>query len=122
MVEVIMETLRRELKRGTIELVLLSLLKGEDMYGYQIVASLEERGGPLFKLKEGTLYPVLYRLEDSGYIDSYRDNPKRGVPRKYYKLTHDGAMRLTAMKEEWTQFVDVISKLTKSSEVNDGQD
>ena len=52
-----------ELKRGTLEMVLLKLISEKQMYGYELISSLEARGGELFQLKEGTLYPVLYRLE-----------------------------------------------------------
>jgi len=106
-----MESFRREMKRGTIELILLKLLDSEEMYGYQIVATLEKRGGELFQVKEGTLYPVLYRLEDGGFIESYRDNPKRGVPRKYYKLTEKGKAQLEALLKEWTHFLSAMDKL-----------
>ncbi|MDP8207748.1 MAG: helix-turn-helix transcriptional regulator [Candidatus Electryonea clarkiae] len=107
-----MDNFRREMKRGTIELILLKLLDSEDMYGYQLVASLEERGGEMLKVKEGTLYPVLYRLEDNGFIESYRDIPKRGVPRKYYKLTKSGDKHLSELLDEWKNFTALINDLT----------
>ena len=111
-----MASFRSELKRGTIELILLKLLEKEDMYGYRIVASLEERGGDVFRVKEGTLYPVLYRLEDNGFIDSYRSNPKRGVPRKYYKLTEAGSAQLKQLLDEWKKFASVIDGLISNVE------
>jgi PadR family transcriptional regulator len=103
-----MEAVRRELKRGTIEMILLTMLSEEERYGYQIVSTLEQKGGDFFKIKEGTLYPVLYRLEDDGYIESYRDNPKRGVPRKYYRLTANGRTRLQNLLVEWRAFTVVV--------------
>ncbi len=117
-----MESFRRELKRGTIELILLKLLDKEDMYGYQLVASLEESGGELLKIKEGTLYPVLYRLEDNDLIESYRSNPKRGVPRKYYKLTEKGVTHLGNLLEEWNNFSALINSLVKNGDNNHEQD
>ncbi|MCB2212394.1 PadR family transcriptional regulator [bacterium] len=116
-----MESVRRELKRGTIELVLLTMLDGEDRYGYDIVSTLERRGGDFFQIKEGTLYPVLYRLEDDGYIESYRDNPKRGVPRKYYKLTDKGRIRLGDLQKEWQAFRDIVDGFIAGREDNHEQ-
>ena len=112
-----MDELRRELKRGTIEMILLTLLNVKEMYGYQLVSELEKRGGDLFQVKEGTLYPVLYRLEDKGYIESYRDIPKRGVPRKYYKLTKAGVSYLDTLLSEWRSFAAVIESFTESKEI-----
>ena len=116
-----MESVRRELKRGTIELVLLTLLRQEERYGYDIVSTLEEHGGEFFRIKEGTLYPVLYRLEDDGYIESYRDNPKRGVPRKYYRLTASGQVRHDELVAEWNAFRNVVNGFLERREDNDEQ-
>ena len=108
-----MKSLWSEFKRGTLELLLLKLLDKGDMYGYQVVTSLEDGGGELLQIKEGTLYPVLYRLEDNGFISSYRDNPRRGVPRKYYKLTPSGKRYLAELIEEWESFTGIINKFLK---------
>ncbi len=101
----------RELKRGTLEMILLKLLAGGEMYGYQIVSTLEERAGGQFALKEGTLYPVLYRLEDAGLIDSRWETPGRGMPRKYYRLTEAGRRQLAALLTEWQAFVGAVERL-----------
>lgn len=112
-----MDELRSELKRGTIEMILLVLLNHKEMYGYQLVSELEQRGGALFSIKEGTLYPVLYRLEDKGYIESYRDIPERGVPRKYYKLTKSGVAYLQALLMEWRSFAATIESFIEPKEI-----
>jgi len=112
-----MDELRSELKRGTIEMILLTMLNSKEMYGYQLVSELEKKGGDLFRVKEGTLYPVLYRLEDKGFIESYRDIPERGVPRKYYKLTKSGIAYLDALLSEWRSFVAAIESFTDSKEI-----
>lgn len=72
------------------------------MYGYQLIQELDSRSSGVFKMKEGTLYPVLYRLEDSKFIESYweQDNDRRSVPRKYYRITGDGLDALSNMKQE----------------------
>ncbi|MEJ2247001.1 MAG: helix-turn-helix transcriptional regulator [Acidobacteriota bacterium] len=112
-----MNNLNRELRRGSIELIILKLLENQEMYGYQLVSIIEERAGGLFEVAEGTLYPVLYRLEDRGSIESYRDNPKRGVPRKYYRLTKRGKAYLQDLLEEWKKFSAIMQSLLKEEEV-----
>ena len=70
-------------------MILLQLI-GQQMYGYQLASLLEQKGGSLFRIKEGTLYPILYRLEKAAYIASRWETLERGVPRKYYSLTNSG--------------------------------
>ncbi len=101
----------RELKRGTLEMILLKLLSGRDMYGYELVSTLEERGGGQFQLKEGTLYPVLYRLEREGYVAPRWETLDRGVPRKYYRLTEAGAAELEQLVSDWEQFIGTVRRL-----------
>ncbi|MBD3167246.1 PadR family transcriptional regulator [bacterium] len=111
-----MAGLQREMKRGTLELVLLALLEERDRYGYELVSDLEGRGGEFFQVKEGTLYPVLYRLEDNGWIESYRDIPKRGVPRKYYRLTEQGREYLATLRGEWSRFRDAVERFLEGDD------
>src|SRR5512138_2187540 len=94
-------TIDRELKRGTLEMILLKLLSEKQMYGYELVSTLERRGGEQFQLKEGTLYPVLYRLEGAGLIEARWETLERGVPRKYYRLTRVGAQQLRDLIKDW---------------------
>lgn len=92
----------KQLKKGVIEILILSLLSNEKMYGYQLIQELDTRSSGVFRLKEGTLYPVLYRLEDSKFIESCweQDNDRRSVPRKYYRITPEGLDALQNMKQE----------------------
>jgi PadR family transcriptional regulator PadR len=106
-----MESLDRELKRGTLELLLLHLLAEEPTYGYQLVRRLEERTGGQFASKEGTLYPVLYRLEDAGLIAPEWSRPDRGVPRKYYRLTEQGVERERELTEAWRSFAAAVNSV-----------
>jgi PadR family transcriptional regulator, regulatory protein PadR len=103
----------RELKRGTLEMILLKLLMERPMYGYELVSNLEKRGGESFQLKEGTLYPVLYRLENDGYIESEWQTLERGVPRKYYHLSEKGKTHLTTLTNEWREFVNSVNLILK---------
>ena len=72
---------------GGASLLVLSLLEKEDQYGYQIIRRLEERSQKVFSLQEGTLYPVLHKLENKGYITSYEQQAPTGRMRKYYRIT-----------------------------------
>ena len=101
----------RELKRGTLEMILLNMLTRRPMYGYELVATLESRGGELFQLKEGTLYPVLYRMEDAGFVESRWETQERGVPRKYYSLTAAGVNELKLLVGDWSDFVAAVNAL-----------
>ena len=108
------EELGRQLKRGTLEMILLRLLAERPKYGYELVSELAERAGGGFELKEGTLYPVLYRLEDQGFIvPEWRERQagERGVPRKYYRLTGLGEHRFGALRQEWQSFRDSVEQL-----------
>jgi PadR family transcriptional regulator, regulatory protein PadR len=105
------KTSDRELKRGTLEMILLNMLASRPMYGYELVATLESRGGELFQLKEGTLYPVLYRLEDAGFVASRWETVERGVPRKYYSLTPAGVRELQRLVGDWSDFVAAVNGL-----------
>jgi PadR family transcriptional regulator PadR len=101
----------RELKRGTLEMVLLKLLTERQMYGYELVTTLEKRGGDQFQLKEGTLYPVLYRLENAGFIEARWETLERSVPRKYYRLTKAGTSELESLTREWQAFSAAVNRL-----------
>lgn len=133
-----MKNFGSELKRGTLELILLQLLARRPAYGYELVRQLASDGRP--SIKEGTVYPVLYRLEDRGWIEPQwwspgqepgpRSNrapspetgpaPRRGVPRKYYVLTDSGRVHLDALRDEWRAFTDwVDGLLTRQEEHED---
>ena len=99
-----MKDLQRELRRGTLELLLLRLLAEEPTYGYELVGKLARRSAGRFEIKEGTLYPVLYRLEDAGLIVPEWDPPARGVPRKVYRLTERGIERVEELSAAWRSF------------------
>lgn len=101
----------RELRRGTLEMVLLRLLAERDRYGYELITELEERSDGKLALRDGTLYPVLYRMEESGWVEPYWETQPRGVPRKYYRLTSEGRRQLARTLEDWRDYVEVVSRL-----------
>ncbi len=103
----------RELRRGSLELVVLHLLSLGEAYGYEIVTALAERTDGALEVTDGTLYPVLYRLERAGYVAVRWDTPARGVPRKYYRLTKAGHAELAHLTHEWNTFAAAISGLLR---------
>lgn len=93
----------RELLKGSTNLLVLSLLENENMYGYQMIKKLSQKSENVFELQEGTLYPILHSLEEKNYISSYWDNT--GIKkRKYYTITKEGKKHLKDKKEEWNIF------------------
>lgn len=106
------EKIVKELKRGTLEMVILSLLAERQQYGYQLVSEISQRSQGMFALAEGSLYPVLYRLEDGGLIEArWEEREGRGVPRKYYCTTAAGLVKLEELKNQWDGFVLAIANL-----------
>ena len=106
--------LERELKRGTIELIALHLLAQDEAYGYEIVTKLTEQTNGALEVTDGTLYPVLYRLERDGFVAIRWETPARGVPRKYYHLTPAGQKELASLRREWLTFAGAMADLLGS--------
>jgi PadR family transcriptional regulator PadR len=111
-----MESLERELKRGTLELLMLHILADEPTYGYELLSRLGRRSGGRFHIKEGTLYPVLYRLEDAGLVVPEWEQPARGVARKIYRLTEAGEKRIGELTTAWQSFSAAIEAVLAGDE------
>lgn len=105
------ESISRELRRGSLELIVLHLLAPGEAYGYEIVTKLTRESGGDLEVTDGTLYPVLYRLERAGLVTVRWDTPERGVPRKYYQLTDAGRRELAALTRDWFAFADAMARL-----------
>ena|ERR1700754_1813081 len=104
-------SIERELRRGSLELIVLHLLAPGEAYGYEIVSKLTAETDGSLGVTDGTLYPVLYRLERAGYVEVRWETPQRGVPRKYYRLTDAGRQELAELTREWTTFADAMGRL-----------
>ena len=96
---------------GSTTLLLLSLLSESDRYGYEIIRDLEQRSDQTFQFKEGTLYPVLHKLENSGYVKSYLAKGDTGKERKYYRITKNGVQQLAEEKKKWEVFSVSVNKV-----------
>lgn len=96
------------------QLLVLSLLAGEDMYGYQMIVELARRSQNVFEMKEGTLYPVLHGLEKAGYVEAYQQEAPTGRTRKYYHLTRKGAAQLKTERETWHSYAGAVNAVLRS--------
>ena len=96
-------------KRGCAEVLALYLLSKEDMYGYQITQLMEEKSGGRFTMLEGTLYLILYKLVDAGYIKSYTKLVGKKRTRKYYHLEDKGREYLDEILNEYDEITLGIS-------------
>jgi len=97
--------------RGHLETIILSVLERGEAHGLEILRRLDAAGCGLLHLKEGSLYPALYRLEEAGKVQAvWEEEPhgRRGARRRIYRLTPKGKRQLAQGREEWAQFVQVI--------------
>ena len=99
------ERIPRELKKGLIDLSILSILYRDKKYGLQIIKELDSSSGGILKLKEGTLYPALHRLEAKGLVKSEWIISDSGMPRRYYVLTEDGKRAYCSGRRAWERLV-----------------
>ena len=108
------DSFERHLKKGVLDMLVLKLLSEGPKYGYQLIQELKQRSGDIFSLKDGTLYPILYRLEDSAYVESkWSAAEGRQVPRKYYEITKEGIATLKDMRESWSNINGGITQVMK---------
>ena len=104
------------MKKKTMEhtrLLALSLLAGEDMYGYQMIEELARRSNHTFDMKEGTLYPVLHGLEQEGFVEAYRKQAPSGRERKYYHLTRKGQGALREERQAWERYSGAVNDVLR---------
>lgn len=109
------------MKKQTMEhtqLLVLSLLAGEDMYGYQIIVELARRSDRTFEMKEGTLYPVLHGLERDGMLEAYQQEAPTGRVRKYYHITRKGTALLKTEAKAWESYSGAVNAVLRSSVLN----
>ena len=101
-----------QMKKGVLDMLVLKLLSKEEMYGYQLISELKLKSGERFFLKEGTLYPILYRLDDDGLVKSFwKQTEGKGVPRKYYEITSEGQDTLKEITQLWREICDSTAKI-----------
>lgn len=101
-----------QLKKGILELCVLTLLAEKDSYGYQLTSRLSETIG----IAEGTVYPLLRKLQEDELVDTYLTDSASGPPRRYFKLTRAGHRALAAKRAEWKAFKTALTAILGDDE------
>ena len=96
-----------QLKKGVLELCVLELLKVKDRYGYELVAEISQS----VAISEGTIYPLLRRLKNDGFVTTYLEESSEGPPRKYYRLSQKGEETRAALLEDWRAFTEGVNRI-----------
>lgn len=109
----ISRALDRELKKGSAELLILSLLDTRARHGYEISKLIEARSAGRLKFKVASLYPLLYRLEERGWIAGKWIEKAGERRRRFYRLTAQGRRVLAAQRDHWREFVDAVTQITR---------
>lgn len=102
---------KTDLVGSTTEMLVLSLLSEREMYGYEIIQIVNERTEGAFDWKEGTLYPILHRLEGGGYLMTEWQTGDTGKKRKYYRLTKKGLAYANDKTGEWNKFSHAVNSV-----------
>ena len=103
-----------QLKKGVLDLCVLSLLKDKDRYGYEISEIISKN----MNISESTVYPILRKLKENKFLNSYLVEASFGPPRKYFTISSLGVEYLKKMRMEWEEFSFAVSKTLNYSEEN----
>src|SRR3954451_19556499 len=106
------KSIERDLKKGSAELLILSLLEVRPRHGYEISKLIEARSNGAVRFHVASLYPLLYRLEDRGYIQGKWVEKEGQRRRRYYRLTAAGRKILAERRTGWAAFVEAIQNIT----------
>lgn len=101
--------MQSQFKKGVMDLCVLQVLKKADYYGYELVQKISKS----IDISEGTLYPILRRLEKDGYLEKYFKESNAGPSRKYYGITRKGKQQSSELNAEWKTFVKEVNNILK---------
>ena len=108
------ESLQVQLRKGVLDMCVLALLARQDGYAYDIASRLAQDIG----MGEGTIYPLMRRMQADGLVKTYLEESSAGPPRKYYQLTKAGHAALAAQKTEWNAFVQSVAKVLADAKLS----
>jgi transcriptional regulator len=94
--------------RGTLHVLVLRTLRGEELHGYAIAARIEERAGGVLRIEDGALYQALHRLEEHGWVESAWGHAESGKRARFYRLTPAGRRRLETEAAGWARFARAV--------------
>lgn len=106
--EISIDKTKAQMRKGVLELCILSIISRKEAYASDILDEMKESD---LLVVEGTLYPILTRLKNDGYLEYRWEESKSGPPRKYYTLTEKGNKSLTEMKTSWEDFKSTVEKI-----------
>jgi len=104
-----------QFKKGVLELIVLLSVSNKDMYGYELIESVSK----VVDVNDGTIYPLLKRLTNEKYADTYLVESSGGPSRKYYKITLLGKQRLLELETTWSEFSQSVNKFIKECNENE---
>lgn len=105
-----LDNMKAQMRKGVLEMCILSLLSSEAMYTSDIIERLKKSQ---LVVVEGTLYPLLTRLKDAGFLEYYWMESNSGPPRKYFKITEQGHSFLSGLKNSWLEINEAVSLTTQ---------
>ncbi len=108
-------TIDRELKRGSAEMMILSLVEDRARHGYELLKLLEERSEGLLKFHIGSVYPILFRLEKQGWLKGQWQQHAGARRRKAYRITVKGRSMLASQRSVWRELVKAIDRVARTS-------
>ena len=108
-----MNTLERELKRGSTEVLILALLEERDRHGYDLARLIDQRSRGAISFHAASLYPTLYRMEDKGLIEGRWVEKAGQRRRRYYRLTAAGRKTLASQRSVWENFFDALNRVAR---------
>ncbi len=106
-----MININTQFKKGVLELLVLLIVEKKDKYGYELVEEVSK----IVDVNEGTIYPILKRLTNEGYFETYLEESNEGPIRKYYHITARGKKHSKVQKKEWCKFASSVNDFIKGS-------
>lgn len=100
-----------QFKKGVLQLIVLSLLSRRDYYGFELVSEISK----YINISEGTIYPLLKRLKDEKYLETYLQESSGGPPRKYYRCTLLGKQYTKELRREWDDFIVGVNQILEGN-------
>lgn len=101
-----------QFKKGIIEMCVIHAIRSKDMYGYEVIDTLSRE----LDVNENTIYPILRRLTEQEYFETYTESTNLGAPRKYYRITKAGVERDDETRAEWNAFLKGVMKILGGTE------
>ncbi len=99
-----------QFKKGVIEMCVLALVSQRDFYGYELLDTISKK----IEISEGTIYPILRRLTQEKFFDTYLQESTEGPPRKYYRITESGRVAAEELLKEWKSFRTHVDQLIQN--------